>query len=126
MRNHRSLALLLIAIAFQFLVGVYGGFFGAGIGLMMLAALAVAGLGDIHQMNGVKNLLAVTINGMAALYFAERGAVLWTDAGLMALGAVVGGLGGAGFAHRLGRQAVRRAVVAIGTAASLSLGLRLL
>jgi len=111
---------------FQFGVGVYGGFFGAGIGLMMLAALGIAGLGDLHRMNGLKNLLAVVINGVAAGYFAARGAVLWGDAGLMAVGAMLGGLAGAGVAHRLGRRAVRRVVIGVGAVASASLALRLL
>lgn len=112
---------LFAAVLFQFLVGVYGGFFGAGIGIMMLAALAILGLTDIHQMNGLKNLLAIFINGVAAVYFAVEGAVLWTDAGLMAVGSVVGGLGGALLAHRLGRRMVRRTVIVIGMAASASL-----
>jgi uncharacterized membrane protein YfcA len=119
-----SLRVPAAAIVIQFVVGVYGGFFGAGIGLMMLAALAVVGLDDVHRMNGVKNLLAVAINGMAAAYFIARGAVLWIDVELMALGAFVGGLAGAGLAQRLGQRAVRRAVVVIGTAASVSLALR--
>ena len=109
------------AVAFQFLVGVYGGFFGAGIGIMMLAALAILGLTDIHQMNGLKNVLTTAINGVAAVYFAARGAVLWTDAGLMAIGSIGGGLAAAALAQRLGRRLVRQAVIAIGIAASVSL-----
>ena len=113
-------------MAFQLLVGIYGGFFGAGIGIMMLAALAVVGLTDIHEMNGLKNVLAVAINGVAVVYFAARGAVLWTDAALMAAGSIAGGLGGATLARHLGRRLVRRAVIAIGIAASVSLLLKFL
>jgi uncharacterized membrane protein YfcA len=109
------------AVVFQLLVGVYGGFFGAGIGIMMLAALAIFGLTDIHQMNGLKNVLAVLINGVAAVYFAARGAVLWTDAALMAVGSIAGGLAAASLARRLGRRLVRKMVIAIGIAASVSL-----
>jgi uncharacterized membrane protein YfcA len=112
------------AVVFQLLVGVYGGFFGAGIGIMMLAALAILGLSDIHQMNALKNLLALAINGVAAVYFVTQGAVLWTDAALMAVGSVAGGFGGAALANRLGRRAVRRAVIAIGVTASVSLLLK--
>jgi uncharacterized membrane protein YfcA len=119
--GERSGGFVAAAVVFQFLVGVYGGFFGAGIGIMMLAALAILGLTDIHQMNGLKNLLAIFINGVAAVYFAVEGAVLWTDAGLMAVGSVAGGLGGALLAHRLGRRVVRQAVIGIGIAASASL-----
>jgi uncharacterized membrane protein YfcA len=114
------------AVVFQFLVGVYGGFFGAGIGIMMLAALAILGLTDIHEMNALKNLLAIAINGVAAVYFVTQGAVLWTDAALMAAGSIAGGLAAAVLAHRLGRRLVRQAVIAIGIAASVSLLLKFL
>jgi len=114
------------AVVFQFLVGIYGGFFGAGIGIMMLAALAVLGLTDIHQMNGLKNLLAILINGVAAIYFMTQGAILWTDAILMAVASIAGGLGGAALANRLGRRLVRMAVIGIGVAASVSLLLKFL
>jgi uncharacterized membrane protein YfcA len=124
--GERSVRFATAAVVFQLLVGVYGGFFGAGIGIMMLAALAILGLTDIHQMNALKNLLAIGINGVAAVYFAARGAVLWTDAGLMAAGSVAGGLGAAALANRLGRRLVRQAVIAIGIAASLSLLLKFL
>ena len=93
---------------------------------MMLAALAVLGLTDIHQMNGLKNLLAVLINGVAAVYFAAEGAVQWTDAALMAVASIAGGFGGAALANRLGRRLVRKAVIAIGIAASASLLLKFL
>ncbi|MCA1847112.1 MAG: sulfite exporter TauE/SafE family protein [Actinobacteria bacterium] len=114
------------AVVFQLLVGVYGGFFGAGIGIMMLAALAILGLTDIHAMNGLKNVLAVLINGVAAAYFIGRGAVLWTDAILMAIGSIAGGLAAAGLAQRLGRRLVRKVVIGIGVAASISLLLKFL
>lgn len=107
---------------FQFLVGVYGGYFGAGIGILMLAALSLMGHSDIHQMNGVKNLLAVCVNGIAAVYLAFFSMlVLWTDALTMAGGAVLGGIASAGMARRLGRLAVRRIVIAIGLAMTLSM-----
>ena len=124
--GERTAGFVTAAVAFQFLVGVYGGFFGAGIGIMMLAALAVLGLTDIHQMNGLKNLLAIAINGVAALYFVLRGAVLWADVALMAAGSIAGGLWGAALAQRLGRRLVRQAVIAIGVAGSASLVLKFL
>jgi uncharacterized membrane protein YfcA len=110
---------------FQLLVGLYGGYFGAGIGILMLAALSIMGHTDIHQMNGVKNVLAVCINGIAASYFVFTGLVLWQDAAVMAIGAIAGGVGGAGVARRLGRTAVRRAVVVIGFAMAVSMLFRL-
>jgi uncharacterized membrane protein YfcA len=112
------------AIAFQFLVAVYGGYFGAGIGILMLAALGLLGLTDIHQMNGLKNLFAVCINLVAAFYFILFGPVRWQFALVMAAGSITGGYGGAGLARKLGRTFVRRAVIFIGLAMALSLLLR--
>lgn len=108
------------AMVFQFCVGIYGGYFGAGIGILMLAALSLLGLTDIHQMNGLKNFLALSMNGVAIFAFllAEHlrhpGNVKWALAGLMAVAAGLGGLFGAHMAHRVGRTAVRLGVITIG------------
>jgi uncharacterized protein len=110
---------------FQLLVGVYGGYFGAGMGIIMLAALSLMGQTDIHQMNGVKNLLSVAINGVAIVYLAFTDLILWPQALVMAVGAVAGGAGGAGAARRVGRAAVRRTVVIVGFAMALTMFLRL-
>jgi uncharacterized membrane protein YfcA len=118
--HHRTFALL-----FQLLVGIYGGYFGAGIGILMLAALSVMGHTDIHQMNGIKNLLAFCMNAIAALYLISANLVSWPDAFVLAIGAVIGGVAGAGMARRIGRTAVRRIVIGIGFAMALSLMLRL-
>ncbi|MBI4875387.1 MAG: sulfite exporter TauE/SafE family protein [Acidobacteria bacterium] len=118
---HASPRWLAGAILFQFLVAVYGGYFGAGIGILMLAALAILGLTDIHQMNGLKNFFALCINGVAAIYFIWARMVYWPDAALMAVAAVAGGYSSAGIARRLGRQAVRRIVIAIGFGMAISL-----
>jgi uncharacterized membrane protein YfcA len=99
---------------FQLLVGIYGGYFGAGIGILMLAALSLMGHSDIHQMNGIKNTLATCINGLAAVLFIYNGLVVWQDAFVMMGGAILGGFGGAGMARRAGRTAVRRIVIAVG------------
>jgi uncharacterized membrane protein YfcA len=108
-------------VIFQFLVGIYGGYFGAGIGILILAALGLIGLTDMHEMNGLKNLLAICINGVAAIYFAWSGAVLWKDGFIMAVAAVIGGYLGARVARRLGRTFVRRTVVVIGLAMGVAL-----
>jgi len=104
------------ALAFQFVVAVYGGFFGAGIGILMLAAMGLLGLTNIHRMNGLKNFAAICINGVAALTFILGHKVHWALAGLMAVASIAGGFGGAGLAQRVGQQNVRRSVVAIGLA----------
>jgi hypothetical protein len=105
---------IIFAFTFQFFVSVYGGYFGAGMGILMLAALGLIGMQDLHQMNGLKNLLAICINGVAAIYFALQGAVVWSDVVVMAVASIIGGFAGARLAHRLGRKFVRGAVVAIG------------
>ena len=102
------------AMLFQFFVAVYGGFFGAGIGILMLAALGFLGQTNIHRMNGLKNFAAVCINGVGALTFILYRRVDWPLAALMAVAAVLGGLGGAGLARRVGQANVRRTVIAIG------------
>src|SRR5438477_2989908 len=94
---------LIGAALFQFLVAVYGGYFGAGIGILMLAALGLLGLTDIHQMNGLKTFFAICINLVAAIYFMCRGPVSWWDAVVMSAGAVAGGYGGAGRGGTLAR-----------------------
>jgi uncharacterized membrane protein YfcA len=110
--------------AFQFLVGLYGGYFGAGMGILMLAALGLIGLTDLHQMNGVKNILAVCINGIAAIYFAFSHAVIWRDVLIMTIGTIAGGLLGARLARHFGRTFVRRAVVVIGVVMTIALLLK--
>ena len=99
---------------FQLLVGIYGGYFGAGIGILMLAAFSLMGHTDIHQMNAVKNLLGASINALAALLFIYNGLVVWQDALVMMGGSILGGIGGAGIARRAGRKAVRRTVIVVG------------
>ena len=105
----------------QFAIAFYGGYFGAGIGILMLAALSLLGLTDIHQMNGLKNLFALCINVVATVYFMTAGLVEWPVAATMALGAISGGYGGAGLARRLGPIFVRKTVIAIGFAMTISL-----
>ncbi|MHB1845458.1 MAG: sulfite exporter TauE/SafE family protein [Deltaproteobacteria bacterium] len=105
---------LLALSAGQLVIAIYGGFFGAGMGILMLALYGAFGLTDIHEMNGLKNVAAGLINGAAAVYFALHGKVVWPLAGLMAVGTVLGGLGGARLAQRVGQSWVRGAVGALG------------
>ncbi len=112
---------LIGGMLFQLGVGVYGGYFGAGIGILMLAALSILGLKDIHEMNSLKVVFGGSVNGIAALYFVWARMVYWPYVLLMAVGAIAGGYGGAGVARRLGGQTVRRIVIAIGFGMALSL-----
>lgn len=107
--------------AFQFLVALYGGYFGAGMGILMLAALGLIGLTDLHQMNGLKNVLAVCINGIAAVYFVFAAAVVWRDVFIMMIGTLIGGYAGARVAKRFGRKFVRVTVVVIGIVMTIAL-----
>jgi uncharacterized membrane protein YfcA len=112
------------ACVFQFFVGVYGGYFGAGIGILMLAALGLLGFTDIHRMNALKNLLAICINGIAAAIFIASGKVYWADVLVMAFAAVAGGYAGARLAYKLGRRFVRLFVILTGLVMSVSLFFR--
>jgi len=109
------------ALFYQFLVAVYGGYFGAGIGIMMLAGLALAGFEAIHPMIALRNYYAVCINGVAALYFIARGAVDWPDAAVLTIGQIAGSWAGARLARNLPPAAVRAVVIAVGAAMAISL-----
>jgi uncharacterized membrane protein YfcA len=102
----------------QMLVAVYGGYFGAGIGILMLSSLAVLGLADIHQMNGIKTVLAACINSASIAVFVADGKVVWSYAALMAIAAIAGGYCGARSAKCLPPEVVRWAVIIIGFALS--------
>jgi uncharacterized membrane protein YfcA len=119
--SHQSTRWMVGALLFQLAVGLYGGYFGAGIGILMLAALSIMGLHDIHEMNSLKVVFGGTINGVAALYFIWTRMVYWPDVLIMAVGAILGGIGGAGTARKIGRTAVRRIVIAIGLGMAVSL-----
>jgi uncharacterized membrane protein YfcA len=101
-------------IGFQFLVAVYGGYFGAGIGILMLAALGFMGVGDIHRMNAVKTFLAATINTASVVEFVRVGLVDWHYAWVMALSAIAGGYAGARLALKLPAAVVRWTATGIG------------
>jgi len=118
---HKSPRWLAGAMFFQLLVALYGGYFGAGIGILMLAALSVLGFRDIHQMNGMKNFFGGCVNGIAAVYFIWAKMVYWPYVVVMAIGAILGGVIGAGIARRIGPRMVRRIVILIGLSMAVSL-----
>jgi uncharacterized membrane protein YfcA len=98
----------------QFVVAIYGGYFGGGIGIMMLAAFGLLELGDIRHTNATKTVLQTVINGVAVVTFIAAGAVAWPRALVMLAGAVVGGYGGASVARRLPDKVIRTFVIGTG------------
>lgn len=115
---------MIFAGGLQFITGLYGGYFGAGIGIMMLATLGLIGMTDIYEMQGLKSFLGTIINLTAAIYFMFSGLVHWPEAIVMTLGSIAGGYGGADVARRVGAKLVRRAVILIGFALAISLFFR--
>lgn len=109
----------LSTLVFQGLVAVYGGYFGAGVGILMLASLGFAGFTNIHQMNGLKNWGGLCMNAVAAVTFAFSDIVSWPVALSMAAGATVGGYAGSRLAQRVPQAVVRRAIVLIGLGSGL-------
>ena len=107
-------AALLGATLFQFCVAVYGGYFGGGMGIVMLAMLAVLGMTDIHSMNALKSLMGFVINGVAVVTFIVARAVYWRHGIIMIMGAIAGGYLGAHYAMKMPQVWIRWFVVAVG------------
>ena len=106
-------------LAAQFCLGVYGGYFGAGVGILMLAVLGFMGLTNIHRMNGLKNWGGLCMNAVAALAFAFSSLVSWPVALSMAVGSVGGGYIGSRTAQRVPKRIIRMAVIGIGLSGGL-------
>lgn len=110
---------LWLSLGFQLMVGLYGGYFGAGIGILMLASLGLLGIGDIHHNNALKTVLASLINAISVVVFLADGSrIVWSYGAVMAVAAVAGGFTGARVARRLNKSVVRWTVVVIGFALS--------
>ena len=105
---------LIWIIALQFVIALYGGFFGGGIGILMLATLSLMGMDDIHSANALKAILTACINGVAVVTFIIAGAIFWAQALVMIVGGIAGGYGGATIARRLDPKLVRRFVILVG------------
>jgi len=108
----------------QFLIGVYGGYFGGGIGILMLAAFAALGMTDLHAMNGLKNILGATINGIAIVTFIVAGVIVWSLALPMLAGAALGGYGGARLSRKVDPKYLRVFIIAVGAALTAYFALR--
>jgi len=102
------------AILFQLAVAIYGGYFGAGIGILMLASLGFIGLGNIHEMNTLKTILGSLINLVAAVWFISKGLIHWPKAWVMTAGALLGYYLGSHYAQQIPQRRVRQIITLIG------------
>jgi len=102
-----------LAVVAQLLISVYGGYFGGGMGIMMLAVLTLLGMTNIHRMNALKNSLGTLINGVAVVAFVVAGAVRWAPGVVMIAGGITGGYAGAAIARRVNPKHVRSLVLVI-------------
>jgi uncharacterized protein len=109
-----SWAAITAATLAQLVIATYGGFFGGGMGILMLAVFSMAQLGDIHTINGVKSLLAVMLNGVAIVTFVVAKAIVWPAVLVMIAGAAMGGYGSARIAQKVPQRLVRGFVVVVG------------
>ncbi|MFE2111268.1 sulfite exporter TauE/SafE family protein [Kitasatospora sp. NPDC059463] len=107
----------LLLLAGIFLTGVYGGYFGAAQGVLLLALMGMLLQEDLQRINGVKNALAMIVNSVAALFFLFTSTVNWAAAGLIAVGSLIGGVAGARVGRRLPPQVLRAIIVVVGLAA---------
>lgn len=98
----------------ELFIAMYVGYFGAGVGILILALLALLGMENIHAMNGMKNLLVGVVNGVALAIFIYSKVVVWPQALLMLVAASIGGYGGAYVAQKIDPKYVRRLVIVVG------------
>jgi len=111
-------------ITFQFFVGIYGGYFGGAVGIIMLAVWSLAGLRDIHAMNGGRTLLGGVMNAAAVVCFVIAGKVWWLQTALMLVAAVIGGYAGARFARQINPAIIRGLIIVISTLVTAAFFLR--
>lgn len=99
-----------------FLAAIYGGYFGGGLGIIVLAVLGVVLVDTMTRLNALKQCTSLVVNACAALFFLSSGHVIWSAAAVMCVGALVGGFSGGRVAHRISARQLQRVVLAIGVA----------
>jgi uncharacterized membrane protein YfcA len=114
-----SVRAIALSSCVQFLIAIYGGYFGAGLGFVILAMLAMMGMNDIHAMGALRTLMAAAVNASAVVTFIVAGAVFWPQGIVMIIGSSAGGWFGAHYAQRTDPRKVRILVICIGFAMSL-------
>ncbi len=102
------------AIAFQLLISVYGGYFGGGMGIMMLATFSLMGFTDLTTMNALKTILASFINGVAVIIFSLTHQIFWQQALMMCIAAIAGGYWGVIFAKHIAGKYLNGIIIAVG------------
>jgi uncharacterized membrane protein YfcA len=112
--KHNHITILTLVGTLLLVTAIYGGYFGAGIGIIMLAFLGMTKLRDIHQMNGLKILMGATVNFMALIYFSLHGMIAWSVVPALASGTILGGWIGATYSSRLPDKLIRKLIVIIG------------
>lgn len=118
LRQHGGRERPVAAGAFEFVVALYGGYFGAGLGVLMMAALALLGVDDLRQANWMKNVLATIISAVAVAIYIAGGAVAWSQTVVALAGALAGGYIGARLVVAVPAEWLKRGVVAVGVALS--------
>lgn len=116
--DHTTRAGRIWGFFFQLFVATYGGYFGAGMGILMLGSLSIMGMRDIHKMNALKTPLQAVINMTAFVLFAIKGLVSWMLALVLCLGAITGGYGGARLAKRVQPRILNAFIVVLGLVVS--------
>ncbi len=108
-----------MGLGLQFVISVYGGFFGAGMGIVMLASLALIEGGDFHTLNAAKNVLAVSIQTVAIVLFIVSGVVSWPQAFVVMVACILGGYVGVVAARRIPVGVIRGFIITTGLLLSL-------
>jgi len=116
--HHTTWAGRLWGFFFQLFIATYGGYFGAGMGILMLGSLSIMGMRDIHEMNALKTPLQAVVNMTAFVFFAVKGLVSWPTALVLCIGAITGGYGGARVAKRVNPKVLNVCIVALGLVVS--------
>jgi uncharacterized membrane protein YfcA len=107
-----------------FAIAVYGGYFGAAIGVLLIGVLGLLLADSLQRVNAAKNVLAAVVNGVASVLFAIFAPVAWLPAGMLAAGSLLGGQVGARYGRRLSPRALRAGVVVVGLGVSVRLFLQ--
>jgi uncharacterized protein len=111
-------ALLVAGLFLELLISIYIGYFGAGVGILLLALLALLGMENIHAMNGMKSLLVSVVNGVALVTFIWARVIVWPQALLMLVAAILGGYAGAHYARKMNPKHIRYLVIVVGLSMS--------